>query len=309
MRRMSNRVRSERWVEKATQFIAEITAVHSDGYIFLAMREVSTKHWKERVFEVGNHEQAIFDHFKKYTRSKYDHYYCPNVFNEPKRIATNVTSSNRAWVDIDNADPEKFDPLPNVLVETSPGRYQGLWFFKDIIDRNEAELYSKALAYNFGADKSGWSVTKYLRVPYTFNHKEEYDRPSVKLLKFDPTRQKRKAIPVTDQIWRSSNSPIAHAELKISKKWRKIHDKYRRKLHPRVRALIGSERAYAFEQDRSKCIFEIVAGLAEVGAKPQEIASVLWHNPFFLSKHGQDIGALNDELRRILVRIGVAYDF
>lgn len=308
-KRVNDNARPERWQQKAAQFIIDIMADYSDGYIFLATRKVGTRQWKEHVFKVGKHEQAIHDHFATFGREKYDHYFCSNQFCEPERKAEHVHSSSRAWVDIDNADPEIFDPQPNVLIETSSGRFQGLWFFNEVIDCQEAELYSKALAYNFDADKNGWSATKYLRVPFTYNHKDEYDRPRVKLLKADLKPQKRKAIPINQEIWQASNAPVVHVELKLTREWRRIYAKYRDKLHKRVRFLIESDRAYAFEKDRSKCIYEIVVDMAKAGAKPEEIASVLWHNPYFLSKHGEDVGALNDELWRILERLGVAYDF
>lgn len=308
MQRMNDGARLERWQKKAAQFIIDLMADYDDGYFFLATRDAKTKKWKEHVFAVGGHGRAVRDHFANHHRDAYDHYFCVNSFSAPVRKAKHARSSNRAWVDIDNADPDKFDPQPNVLIETSPVRYQGIWIFHGWTNRHEAELYSKALAYNFGADKNGWSSTKYLRVPFTKNHKEEYRRPRVKLRQFDLSPQKRKPIPVPEEIWRTSNAPIIHVELRISKDWQKIYDQYRARLHPRVRFLIESDRAFAFEKDRSKCIYEIVADMAKVGAKPQEIASVLWHNPYFLSKHGPSIDALNAELWRILERLGVAYD-
>lgn len=308
-RRMNNRARPKNWVERAARFTMKITAEYRSGYIFLATRNAKTKKWQEHVFEIGNHEKAIREHFAKYSRDQFDHYFCSNSFSKTERKAKYVLPTNRAWVDIDNADPEKFDPKPNILIQTSPDRYQGIWHFKDRLIRHEAELYSKALAYNFGADKNGWSATKYLRVPFTYNHKEEYNRPRVKLLKCDLTQQKRKVIPVSEEIWNASSAPIVHIELKLTKNWRKIYNKYRDKLHKRVRFLIESDRAYSFEKDRSKCVYEIVADMAKAGAKPQEIASVLIHNPYFISKNGQDIETLNEELWRILERLGLAYDF
>jgi hypothetical protein len=59
-----------------------------------------------------------------------------------------------------------------------------------------------------------------------------------------------------------------------------------------------------YERDRSKCIFEIVAGLHDAGATSDEIASVLWHNPYFVSKHGQDRRTLGAEMGRIISKLG-----
>ena len=308
MQRVNNGARPERWRHKAVQFICGITDDFEEGYFFLASREVASKTWRDHSFRLGEHKQAISEHFAKFSRDEYDHYFCPNNFQKPQRKAENAQPTNRAWVDIDGADPERFDPQPNVLLKTSPGRHQGLWFFEGVIDSHEAELYSKALAYRFGADKNGWSATKYLRVPFTYNHKKEYDRPQVRLLKFDAEPQKRKAVPIGDEIWQASNAPVIHVRLTISDNWRKIYGKYRDELHKRVRFLIESDRAYAFESDRSKCIYEIVADMVRVGAPPQDIATILWNNSYFLAKHGKDLGKLNEELWRILERLGASHD-
>jgi hypothetical protein len=78
--------------------------------------------------------------------------------------------------------------------------------------------------------------------------------------------------------------------------------RFRRKVHPRVKALMTTKRAY--EQDRSKCIFEIVVGLHRAGATPDEIGSVLWDNPYFISKHGRDRWRLSVEIHRIRSKLG-----
>ncbi len=304
MRRVNNRARPE-WHERATEFILNIMAGFNSGYVFLATRKPNGKSWQDHSFKLGNHAQEIAQHFKAYSRNRYDHYFCPNAFSKPQRLAQFALKTNRAWVDIDGADPSKFDPQPGILIETSPGRTQGVWMFPEWLEPNEAAQYSKALAYNFGADKTGWSVTKYLRVPFTFNHKEEYDGPPVRLLRADFGHQKRKALPVGRDIWTASEAPIVHTQLNMPRDWRTAYMKYREKLHPRVRSLVEADRAYGFEKDRSKCIYEIVADLARAGARPEEIGSILWHNPYFVSKHGHDLEKLNEELWRILNRLGV----
>lgn len=276
------------------------------GFGFLATRTTGGKRWRERVFPLGDHHDALISYFVAYPREQFDHYWCANSFRKPERRAVHALPTPYGWADIDGANPEKFDPPPGVLIETSPGRYQGLWRFPETIAAREAELYSKVLAYNFGADANGWSATKYLRVPFTYNHKPEYDRPRVKLLCADFAPRARPALQVRREDWDASNAPVFHVELQMPKDWRAVYQRYRKQLHLRVRFLIDSKTVYAFEKDRSKCIYEIVVDLARVGAAPQEIAAILWHNPYFLSKHGKDLGKLNEELWRILDKFGDA---
>lgn len=75
-------------------------------------------------------------------------------------------------------------------------------------------------------------------------------------------------------------------------------------MHKRTVFLIESTYVPAFERDRSKCIFQIIANLHEVGANHQEITDVLWTNPYFLSKYGADVDALALELGRVLNKLG-----
>jgi hypothetical protein len=50
----------------------------------------------------------------------------------------------------------------------------------------------------------------------------------------------------------------------------------------------------------------IVQSLHEAGASHDEIASVVWHSPYFVGKHGHSIERLEAEISRILSKIGGA---
>lgn len=78
--------------------------------------------------------------------------------------------------------------------------------------------------------------------------------------------------------------------------------RYRRKLHLKVRYLLGHDRVR--ERDRSACIYLIIAGLHEAGADPDEIASVIWDSPYFVEKHGRDVTKLNAEVGRVIGKLG-----
>ncbi|QCI98804.1 hypothetical protein [Agrobacterium larrymoorei] len=77
--------------------------------------------------------------------------------------------------------------------------------------------------------------------------------------------------------------------------------RYFKSLHPKVRTLIRSKKAY--ERDRSAQVYHMIAGLHEAGATPDEIGSVLWQNPYFIEKYGRDIDKLNDEISRVICKI------
>ena len=77
----------------------------------------------------------------------------------------------------------------------------------------------------------------------------------------------------------------------------------------RYRRGVGGDRyrlmtdAFVISSDRSRCIFMIAAALLDAGASADEIASVIWHSPYFVSKYGQSRTKLNEELSRILGKL------
>jgi len=79
------------------------------------------------------------------------------------------------------------EPKPQVVIESSPGRYQALWRVDEDIDPKIAEDYSRRIysQYRDNGVDSGWALTKLLRVPFTQNFKPEYNKskPKVKLIR------------------------------------------------------------------------------------------------------------------------------
>jgi hypothetical protein len=220
----------------------------------------------------------------------------------PNRSADHAYFSRLGWCDVDDADPFKFSPDPSVVWQTSKGRSQALWYWDKPHSPTSAEAFSKALTYRHSGDVGGWSVTKFLRLPGSYNHKPAYDKPFVRLLHHDPAliakrpqllmgNERRHAV----KSQRLELNPFAHKPFDVLKR-------YRRKLSASTAHLIRHPTIQA--ENRSNRIYAIVAGLHEAGAKRDEIASVLWRNPYFLSKHGNDHAALETEVSRIISKLG-----
>jgi hypothetical protein len=114
-------------------------------------------------------------------QSQADHYFCPVVFKEPLRQKEYALPTNLLWSDLDAVDPDSCKLRPSVAWESSPGRYQALWFLSTEIEPEQAASLSKRIAYADGADKGGWDLTQVLRIPGTHNHKYP-SSPEVKLL-------------------------------------------------------------------------------------------------------------------------------
>lgn len=134
--------------------------------------------------------------------------------------------------------------------------------------------------------------------PGSVNHKPQYDEPVVRLVRqgwariITRSRVTEKYGPILRPL--AGVNPFAHSS-------EKVIARYRRKLHLKVRYLLDHDRVR--ERDRSGCIYSIIAGLHEVGAAPDEIASVIWDSPYFLEKHGHDVTKLNEEVGRILGKL------
>jgi hypothetical protein len=114
---------------------------------------------------------------RDYVRANGDRnvYWCPHGFHERRRKKEHAATPTLLWADIDDGKLNRIKPT--VAIESSPGRYVGIWE----CDAPVTEALNKRLTNYIGADKGGWDLTQVLRVPGTKNHK--YDpAPRVKLL-------------------------------------------------------------------------------------------------------------------------------
>jgi len=112
-------------------------------------------------------------------------WFCVNLLDAPERTKTHCLSTNLLWADLDLCNPNEVDPPPQVVIESSPDRYQAFWILNEQLPADVAENYSKRIAYKYkqnGVDPSGWDLTQLLRVPFTNNFKYG-SAPEVKLLR------------------------------------------------------------------------------------------------------------------------------
>jgi hypothetical protein len=253
--------------------------------------------WIERAFALPYTPREVVEFQSKYDPEKYHYYYCPNAFSRPKRLAQFALPTPYAWCDIDEADPLQFEPQPTILIRTSQGRYQGIWQFEMPLDAKKAEQYSRQLAYQWGGDRGGWSVTKMLRLPGTLNHKPTYNRPQV-IIEWDDDGRFQDAPTIPD----SRLKPISEQQINPLRYDRdEVIGKYKTRLTPSRTRLMKDTAVRS--KDRSRIIFMIVAALHSAGAYPDEIGAVLWQSPYFISKHGHDGKKLTSEIQRITSKL------
>ena len=133
---------------------------------------ISTKNsrgvWRDNFF---SKDQVIAGAVEKFIEEHHecDLYFCPTGFSEKRRAKELAAFPKMLWADLDEANPRdiKKSLRPTIAIESSPGRYVGLW----MIDKTHDNDINRALTYFVGADKGGWDATQVLRVPGTLNYK------------------------------------------------------------------------------------------------------------------------------------------
>lgn len=285
-------------MEGAGHFVMDLWADYdSNAYTFIGTRR--GERWRDHAIRGDDRLGQITRLFERHSPDRFDIYFCPNAFSEPHRRAEHALPSRYAHCDIDQADPLGYDPQPNILWETSPGRFQGIWIWGEAADRKIAEQYSHALVYKDGGDKGGWSITKMLRAPGTINHKPQYHKPVVTLRVYDPRPQKlaRAMLPVLADATQIGAGDIEITGLDPFR----IMRRYRRKMGLQAGTLMTATRV--MRPDRSGAVYLIVIGMIEAGADDCEIAAVLLVNPYFNSKWGTDLDNAEEQILRIRARL------
>lgn len=153
------------------------------GYVAGATKELQsdgTYKFERQSFQWPSHKDALIDWIK--TNFNYrDVYVAPAIFSEPSGKKEHFAATNVAWAEFDGHLPNSSQmgsiPEPTLRIKTSSGSNEH-WYWKltEPIDNPSAiESVNRALAYQLGADSSGWDANQILRPPSTFNHK--YDEP------------------------------------------------------------------------------------------------------------------------------------
>ena len=108
-----------------------------------------------------------------------DVFYGPAIYKDrTSGKSDNVQGSWTLWTDFDGNAPENwsggaFDKLPGPSVRvqsSSADRQHCYWFLDELVAREVLEPKNRALAYELGADTSGWDASQVLRPPSTTNY-------------------------------------------------------------------------------------------------------------------------------------------
>lgn len=290
-------------MKETIKFLVQIFSQQCErgDYVILAAKD--GKFWKDVPIKYGkNLSEKLKEFFQAYPPEKYDLYWSPMPYTQPKRQNRFSVDTKFMAQDIDECeDPSSISPKPSYIWESSPNKYQGLWELDRYINEQEYTPLNKALAKHIGCDDC-FDFAHVYRIPGTINHKYK-NSPSVKLPKSTRAIYKPKAIKkavggvtTTPDPQKPRKGPSATRGLDNITE-RKIYAKY--PIPKKVRDTLALESLDGI--DRSSTIWYVEKSLHELGMSPQEII-ILVKNSIFNKYSGRsdEEARLQKELEKII---------
>lgn len=236
---------------------------HQPGKYFCLSTKDRKGEWEDHFFSVG--EIGKIPKFLKENHDK-NLYFCPHGFNKRRRLKKYAVLPKLLYADLDETNPVTLPVKPTVAIESSPGRFVGLW----LVDQEINEDLNKGLTYLCKADPGGWDLTQVLRVPNTINYKYE-SMPKVRLRWSDGPEYSldeiRKRIPVED---------VKHKE--VVNDVYAIFKKYEKQLTPFARRELLKGRPERGK--RSEVFWRLSQEVIEAGMDSDEAYLILKASPW-----------------------------
>ena len=242
----------------------------AQGYVCIGRRQPNTRMMREEFFRVPDEVQAMTHYIEGFANS-YDLYFCPQVFGDKARKKEEVIATPTLWADLDTCEPDVLRVEPSIVLESSPRRYQALWILSEPCDPADAEDASRRIAYahaDEGADKSGWDLTQYLRVPFTYNHKyKTIPPPVVKILTTGRSDYTLKDFEVYEQVTGFEYVDVPFPEELPQVEAEQLLEEYRVHLKQQFWLLYNETP----DKDWSKALWQVELFLAEAGMSREEM--------------------------------------
>ncbi|OXE37525.1 MAG: hypothetical protein CGW95_01015 [Phenylobacterium zucineum] len=258
-----------------------------EGAYFCISTKSSSGQWKDHYF--ARDELHLVKQFLKDNADK-DLYWCPHGLKKKSRKEDSAVPPKLLWADLDEADPRHMRPKPTIAIESSPGRYVGIW----LIDKPMTKELNRALTYHVGADKSGWDFGQVLRIPGTINYKYP-SHPKTKTMWDDLPAFTSARISETIRASMKSTAKNDPSTINASEVFQQYSNKFPVWLR---RELVSKEAPKSGK--RSEMIWKMEHALLEAGCNEDEcfvlIKASRWNK--FRGRHNED-----EQLRRELDKI------
>lgn len=243
--------------------ITKIWRQQPGKYFCISTKNASGK-WRDNFFKRS--ELDTVEEFIAKNQDK-DIYFCPHGFSSDQRRKEYAVPPSLLWSDLDEADPRVIKIKPTVAIESSPGRFVGLW----MIDEPMTEELNQRLSYSVGGDRSGWDLTQVLRFPGTRNYKYNSE-PRVKLMWSDgPEYNVASLINRLPQTSRGVSAAPTHEAAELYRKYQKKFPLWLRR-----ELLNGKPKA----GKRSEMFWKISQTMIELGLEEDEVFVLLKASPW-----------------------------
>jgi hypothetical protein len=101
-----------------------------------------------------------------------DLYFGVQLLSRPIRQKEFALPTRVLWADLDECHPNKLgrygEPKPQLVMQSSQGRWQAYWFLSRPVKAEVAQELNKQIAAAYkedGCDQSGWDTTQIMRLP------------------------------------------------------------------------------------------------------------------------------------------------
>ena len=259
--------------------------------------------WTDHPIQFKNKKQLrseIQKFFKLYPPDKYNLYFSPVSYSQPKRQKIFANTTKFLSQDIDENFNFK-EPMPTILWESSDSKYQGLWELDRSIDTITFDKYNVPLAKKVNADDC-FDLTHVFRIPGTINHKYK-NKPKVSKAKINKPAKlyrvtKLKKELLLDNVLNTVKSSKKSKNKQSNLQERAIYAKYN--IPQNIKNYLASPELKA-DWDRSKLIWMIENTLHEIGMSPQEIIVLIKNSVFnkYKGRHDEE-KRLTKELMKII---------
>lgn len=278
------------WISGDAQSREERIQSYHEGPAFL---------WPKDRAKIAEHMAAHADD---------DLYWCPSLFEKPRRQTELAMDEHALWADLDAIDPREIEDYPPTIAwETSPGRYQALWIIAsgDMQGASWRGGENHRLTVHLDADPSGWDTTQLLRIPGWKNHKIEYqaeygEAPRGKLLWSDGRRwfpDEFGELPTVEAVGHEVQTLLESQIDSIDRL--EVWGRVRLEVSKEVRELVAAKEVAG---NRSDKLWQIERDLADAGCNVAEIVAVVRETVW------NKFAGRADELKRLTAEAGKAID-
>ena len=165
------------------------TCVHT----FQALDDARNNNTRPEIFCEETFNAKLDAKFQKMNAHGAGIFFTPNRQDGEGRSIDNTIAIRAVFADLDEGCPVPDEPLegwpiePNVVVQSSPGKFQVYWLIDDDDKMDHADFIGvqQCLALDYGSDMAVHDPCRLMRVPGYSNMKAKYDEPEVTVVYTD----------------------------------------------------------------------------------------------------------------------------